>query len=89
METPNTAMKEYEKALDEASYYSELAQDMSEQAQLDLVEWFFKWMKSKKLSLRQTAIKLKISAAYLSDVKNGRRGLSYELFEKIKTLTTK
>lgn len=42
--------------------------------------------KKKKMGLRELARKLGISAAFLSDVELGRRGVSSSLLEKLKTL---
>lgn len=40
----------------------------------------------KRISLRSMAKKLKISAAYLSDIELGRRGISITFLEKLKKL---
>ena len=40
----------------------------------------------KRISLRSMAKKLKISAAYLSDIELGRRGISSSFLEKLRKL---
>lgn len=42
--------------------------------------------KNKRISLRDMAKRLEISAAYLSDIELGRRGISISFYEKLKKL---
>lgn len=72
-------VKDYKKRSDLVSLSLEVAEGCYEA----MIKSFVELRKSKSWTLRETAKKLKISAAYLSDIENGKRNMSWDLIKKV------